>query len=153
MYIEKIKSDAAYCWLCSMGTVSLPPLRTPGKAGVPGLLIISQCFSSHLLQNRICCTLQKCNFRSTLIHSLVRSLHSWKIVHAVNRHTLEPTHFFFVIFVRLVTLKINRIRGYIAKECWVQAFLRWIMQNDLSELMSNSSPPNTQLHKFISFMF
>ena len=37
--IEKINSDVAYCWLYSLGTGSLPPLKTPGKAGVPGLLI------------------------------------------------------------------------------------------------------------------
>ena len=36
--IEKINSDVAYCWLYSLGTGSLPPLKTPGKAGVPGLL-------------------------------------------------------------------------------------------------------------------
>ena len=34
---EKINSDVAYCWLYSLGTGSLSPLKTPDKAGVPGL--------------------------------------------------------------------------------------------------------------------
>ena len=36
--IKNINSDVAYCWLYSLGTGLLPPLKTPGKAGVPGLL-------------------------------------------------------------------------------------------------------------------